>query len=146
MKKIKTFKQFVNESTEPVLDSPSESVNEGKLKKGKKYTLFPGKDWEVNDIEYMGIKDGDHIFKHADNSTIIIPDDDKADLKIQESVDEGEGWIEAMDYNEIANSLGKVASLWDEWKGGPATETSHIKPAAKELKGWISRWMKHNIK
>ena len=35
---------------------------------------------------------------------------------------------------------------WDRWKNGPATEPSDIKPAAKELKGWITRWMKQNIK
>ena len=35
---------------------------------------------------------------------------------------------------------------WDRWKNGPMTEPSDIKPAAKELKGWITRWMKQNIK
>jgi len=55
-----------------------------------------------------------------------------------------EDYIELMP--EIANALGIIQSDWDRWKNGPMTEPSDIKPAAKELKGWITRWMKQNIK
>jgi len=55
-----------------------------------------------------------------------------------------EEYIELMP--EIANALGIIQSDWDRWKNGPMTEPSDIKPAAKELKGWITRWMKQNIK
>jgi len=55
-----------------------------------------------------------------------------------------EEYIELMP--EIANALGTIQMDWDRWKNGPATEPSDIKPAAKELKGWITRWMKQNIK
>jgi len=55
-----------------------------------------------------------------------------------------EDYIELMP--EIANALGTIQMDWDRWKNGPATEPSDIKPAAKELKGWITRWMKQNIK
>jgi cytidyltransferase-like protein len=55
-----------------------------------------------------------------------------------------EDYIELMP--EIANALGKIQMDWDRWKNGPMTEPSDIKPAAKELKGWITRWMKQNIK
>ena len=55
-----------------------------------------------------------------------------------------EDYIELMP--EIANALGTIQMDWDRWKNGPMTEPSDIKPAAKELKGWITRWMKQNIK
>jgi len=57
-----------------------------------------------------------------------------------------EEYIESMDSIEIANALGKIKTLWDAWKGGPMTEPSDIKPAQKELKGWMDRWFKQNIK
>ena len=55
-----------------------------------------------------------------------------------------EDYIELMP--EIANALGTIQMDWDRWKNGPMTEPSDIKPAAKELKGWITRWLKQNIK
>ena len=55
-----------------------------------------------------------------------------------------EDYIELMP--EIANALGTIQTDWAKWKNGSATEPSDIKPAAKELKGWITRWMKQNIK
>ena len=55
-----------------------------------------------------------------------------------------EEYIELMP--EIANALGTIQMDWDRWKNGPATEHSDIKQAAKELKGWITSWMKQNIK
>jgi len=57
-----------------------------------------------------------------------------------------EEYIESMDSIEIANALGKIKTLWDDWKGGPMTEPSDIKPAQRELKGWMDRWFKQNIK
>jgi hypothetical protein len=57
-----------------------------------------------------------------------------------------EEYIESMDSIEIANALGKIKTLWDDWRKGPMTEPSDIKPAQKELKGWMDRWFKQNIK
>ena len=57
-----------------------------------------------------------------------------------------EEYIESINSIEIANALGKIKTLWDDWRKGPMTEPSDIKPAQKELKGWITRWMKQNIK
>jgi len=62
----------------------------------------------------------------------------ESDLKLNEE------YIELMP--EIANALGRIQTDWERWKNGPMTEPSDIKPAAKELKGWITRWMKQNIK
>ena len=81
---------------------------------------------------------------------------DDADLK--DYIEEGLGistikvkllneeYIESMDSIEIANALGKIKTLWDDWRKGPMTEPSDIKPAQKELKGWMDRWFKQNIK
>ena len=57
-----------------------------------------------------------------------------------------EEYVESMNSIELANLLGQMKNLWDEWKNGPMTEPSDIKPAQKELIGWISRWMKKEIK
>ena len=57
-----------------------------------------------------------------------------------------EEYVEVMNLPELANALGKVAELWAQWKNGPMTEPSDIKPAQKELKGFIDRWFKDNIK
>ena len=65
------------------------------------------------------------------------------DFSVNES-EINEDYIELMP--EIANALGVIQSDWDRWKNGPMTEPSDIKPAAKELKGWITRWMKQTIK
>jgi cytidyltransferase-like protein len=69
--------------------------------------------------------------------------DDEGIIGLYESTI-NEDYIELMP--EIANALGIIQSDWDRWKNGPMTEPSDIKPAAKELKGWITRWMKQNIK
>jgi len=57
-----------------------------------------------------------------------------------------EEYVESMDSIELANLLGQIGTLWSDWKKGPMTEPSDIKPAQKELTGWITRWMKQNIK
>ena len=57
-----------------------------------------------------------------------------------------EEYVESMDSIEIANALGKIETLWKDWRKGPMTEPSDIKPAQKELKGWIDRWFKQTIK
>ena len=55
-----------------------------------------------------------------------------------------EEYIELMP--EIANALGIIQSDWERWKNGAMTEPSDIKPAQRELKGWLDRWFKQNIK
>jgi len=57
-----------------------------------------------------------------------------------------EEYVESMDSVEIGNALGKIETLWKAWKDGPMTEPNMIKPAQKELKGWLDRWFKQNIK
>lgn len=57
-----------------------------------------------------------------------------------------EDYIEVMNIPAIANALGEIQKLWMNWKTGPLTEPSDIKPAQKQLKNWIERWLKDNIK
>ena len=57
-----------------------------------------------------------------------------------------EEYIEVMDPIRLANAMGEIQQAWEMWKTGPATEPQHIKPAQKELKGWLDRWFKQNIK
>lgn len=68
----------------------------------------------------------------------------KEDEKTEESVNEE--YIEVMDSIRMANALGELQQIWQQWKNGPMTEPRDIKPAQKELKGWIDRWFKDNIK
>jgi hypothetical protein len=57
-----------------------------------------------------------------------------------------EEYVESMDSIELANALGIIKTQWDKWKSGPLTEPGDIKPAQKELIGWVSRFLKQNIK
>ena len=57
-----------------------------------------------------------------------------------------EEYVEVMDMPKLANALGEIQIQWEKWKNGPLTEPSDIRPAQKELKGWIDRWFKQNIK
>ncbi len=55
-----------------------------------------------------------------------------------------EEYVELMP--DVANALGAIHKSWSKWRSGPMTEPSDIRPAQKELKGWIDRWFKQNIK
>jgi len=72
--------------------------------------------------------------------------DDEGIIGLYESKAVNEEYVESMDSVEIGNALGKIEELWKDWRKGPMTEPSDIKPAQKELKGWLDRWFKQNIK
>jgi len=72
--------------------------------------------------------------------------DDEGIIGLYESKAVNEEYVESMDSVEIGNALGKIETLWKAWKDGPMTEPNMIKPAQKELKGWLDRWFKQNIK
>lgn len=75
-----------------------------------------------------------------DNVYELLNKDDKNESVVNEE------YIEVMNLPELSNALGKIAELWKQWKNGPMTEPGDIKPAQKELKGWIDRWFKDNVK
>ena len=55
-----------------------------------------------------------------------------------------EEYIEVM--RDIDEGLSLIKDGWFEWKNGPMTEKSDIKPAQKELMKYMADWMKKNIK
>ena len=57
-----------------------------------------------------------------------------------------EEYIESMNLPVMDEHLDGIKELWDDWKKGPMTEKSDIKPAQKELIKFIAGWMKKNIK
>ena len=75
----------------------------------------------------------------------LVPKGEDGGEKSNESI-VNEDYIEVMNLPEIANALGKIAELWKQWKTGPMTEPGDVRPAQRELKGWIDRWFKDNIK
>ena len=57
-----------------------------------------------------------------------------------------EEYVESMDYPVLKKALDTIVSQWSDWKKGPMTEPSDIKPAQKELMNFISTYLKKNIK
>jgi len=81
---------------------------------------------------------------------ILQPVKENRNMKNLKSLNEhsklNEEYIEVMDPIRLANAMGEIQQAWEMWKNGPATEPQHIRPAQKELKGWLDRWFKQNIK
>ena len=65
-------------------------------------------------------------------------------LKEQDSKVLEEEYIEIM--RDLDEGLSLILDGWKEWKNGPMTEPSDIRPAQKELMNYIIKWMKKNIK
>ena len=57
-----------------------------------------------------------------------------------------EAYVESMNYPVLKKALDTVVGQWSEWKKGPMTEPSDIKPAQKELMNFVSSYLKKNIK
>tara|TARA_R100001377_G_scaffold10005_1_gene5087 strand:+ start:281 stop:532 length:252 start_codon:yes stop_codon:yes gene_type:complete len=55
-----------------------------------------------------------------------------------------EEYIENM--RDLDDGLTLIKDSWDEWKNGPMTEKSDIKPAQKELTKYMANWIKKNIR
>ncbi len=56
-----------------------------------------------------------------------------------------EEYVESMG-PDFDNGLDLLADAWKDWKNGPMTEPSDIKPAQKELLNYVTKWLKKNIK
>jgi len=57
-----------------------------------------------------------------------------------------EEYIESMDSIAIDKHLSAIEMQWLDWKRGPMTEKSDIKPAQKELLNYIASFFKKAIK
>lgn len=139
MKNLKTINEFLNEST----------VNEGSKIDYVTITneLFQADSnwWVKNKLKVS--RDISKALAGCKTKHVVIDID-----KVHESnLTEGENvitedYIEVMNLPELSNALGKIAEIWKQWKNGPMTEPGDIKPAQKELKSWMDRWFKDNIK
>tara|TARA_R110002126_G_scaffold121408_1_gene262914 strand:+ start:52 stop:393 length:342 start_codon:yes stop_codon:yes gene_type:complete len=78
----------------------------------------------------------------------------KAAKKAGQKLNRGEGieetineeYIESMDHMQIDKHLAAIEMQWLDWKRGPMTEPSDIKPARKELLNYITKFLKKAIK
>ena len=149
MKNLKSINEFLvrekdEEMAEPI--TPKVDTSEGTFKEmdvnGETYNAILstfdaiGAKQKAMGKDVVGL-----ISLPGDNEVyeLLSKDDEK-----KESVNEE--YIEVMDSIRMANALGELQQIWQQWKNGPATEPRDIKPAQKELKGWIDRWFKDNIK
>ena len=57
-----------------------------------------------------------------------------------------EEYVESMDIPNLLKHMQKIEKHWKDWKKGPMTERSDIKPAAKELKDYLRSWFSDKIK
>ena len=55
-----------------------------------------------------------------------------------------EEYIEIM--RDLDEGLTLIKDGWLEWKKGPMTEPSDIRPAQKELINYVNSWLKKNIR
>ena len=70
-------------------------------------------------------------------------------IKMYESLDSesvNEEYIEVMDIPSMLKHMSAIEMQWLDWKRGPETKKGDIKPAAKELKGYLRSWFQNNIK
>lgn len=157
MKNLKTLNEFgsVNEAKESV--NNEKKVNEAEFM-GLPLETFA--DWyAAADVALsigvsatvafailakLGIQKGTQLFKKGKKAV----DDwySKNGKNVKESVELNEEYVEVMDPIRMANAMGEIQQVWNDWKNGPMTEPNMIKPAQKELKGWLDRWFKQNIK
>ena len=146
MKNLKSLNDFgVNESV----------VNEAKLfdeEKNKEVKLpYKTKDFRGDAITVVGFTPPKHA---ASSGRIQVKGGGEffpgvAGLKIVESLDSesvNEEYIEVMDIPSMLKHMSAIEMQWLDWKRGPATEKGDIKPAAKELKGYLRSWFQNNIK
>ncbi len=159
LKNLKTLNEFINEETvneaKARSKSPSDMItvvidlagdDKDIMDVIKKYKLKA--DWNgatPNSADLTGKKKDILDYLQSDYYGLDARDIQDMFPELLES-EVNEEYVESMDSIEIANALGKIKTLWDRWKAGPMTEPSDIKPAQKELKGWLDSWFKQNIK
>lgn len=145
MKNLKTLSSFsINEAKfnkKTLMKTMKKDDGIIKLARGEEYVIYKFNNGNSDNDEMWG------------DETIFAVDQDgeEHEIKYSDIVSYNEStvneeYVESMDSIEIANALGKIKTLWDSWKGGPMTEPSDIKPAQRELKGWMDSWFKQNIK
>jgi cytidyltransferase-like protein len=151
MKNLKTLNEFLviekdeKEDEAPIV--PKVDTSEGTFKEmdvdGETYTAV------LSTFDAIGAKQ--KAMGKETVGLISLPGDNnvyellsKEEGSTEESVNEE--YVEVMDPIRMANAMGEIQQAWQQWKNGPLTEPSDIRPAQKELKNWLDRWFKDNIK
>jgi len=149
MKNLKSLNEFlVNEKDDkevPVV-VPKVDTSEGTFKEmevdGKPYNAV------LSTFDAIGAKQK-AMGKEA-VGLISLPGDNEVYELLSKEDDSNESvneeYVEVMDPIRMANAMGEIQQAWQQWKTGPLTEPGDIKPAQKELKSWLDRWFKDNIK
>ena len=169
MKRLEKFDSFINEEVEEGLvgvgfGTPQTAASwnmMGSMRNnvtGYQMTPIAGK---VNDLgmgiaqqalDYEGNDNEDHsgvgYIKEAKEHVGNAIDEAYGSMSA-ESKEEPEGKAVTEEYIEIIDiddALEDMKTGWDNWKNGPLTEPSDLKPAAKEFKAYITGWLNKNIK
>ena len=175
MKNLQTLNEFVNEDNmtkftfDDAVDTAGELVRDEEkgissalkalgAKKGVEISILTDTTEDDGSDLYDAIKkmktlpiksnvyDKAYHGKYKGKNVVVFDGGEDLFAYVKESVELNEEYIEVMDPIRLANAMGEIQQAWEMWKNGPATEPQHIKPAQKELKGWLDRWFKQNIK
>ena len=99
----------------------------------------------------LSISSSNHIFITADDpAPRVIDSKTKKEFKaIYKSVKESkvnEEYVESMNIPALTAALSTIDKQWSEWKNGPMTEPSMIRPAKKELLDFIMANLKKSLR
>jgi len=123
-------------------------VNEAKLKiSGPAYDFWDEREVQrkLRDVKIKIVGDIGGVLTIKGNDKELQKVKDILGLKgAKESVNEA--YVESMDYPVLKKALDTIVDKWSDWKKGPMTEPSDIKPAQKELMNFVSSYLKKNIK
>jgi len=95
--------------------------------------------FDATDNERSGHDKSKDIWKYTIDKKLDFHKAKKAGILKEE-------YIESMDSIAIDKHLSAIEMQWLDWKRGPMTEKSDIKPAQKELLDYITRFFKKAIK
>jgi hypothetical protein len=119
------------------------------MKKDDGVILANGKEYIVYKYD-NGNDENDEMWQ---DDVIFALDQDGGEHEIQYSDIERysestitEEYVESMNHIELDEYLNAIGESWNDWKNGPMTEPSDIRPAQKELKGFIEGWFKKTIR
>ena len=98
-------------------------------------------------LDYEGNDNGDHsgvgYIKEAKDYVGNAIDEAYGSMSAKNETQVNEEYVEIIN---IDDALEDMKTGWENWKGGPLTRPSDIKPAAKEFKSYITWWLNKNIK
>ena len=150
MKKLNTFSEFVGEAKKDITQLARELVE---ITAGYvDVDLTP----EMN--RAMSIEEEDELVDFLDELETEVADLSgteakkfkkeavaflkKYGVKVNESAMNEGGYVEALNPDDLQEAVDKIASVWTDWKKGPATKSSDINPARKELLAYIEKQLK----